>query len=315
MSETTRTDLAVIEGGKTRTVTAMGDERLMIQPKNMQDWMQLSEFLAQSEMVPKIYIGKPANCFVGMQFAARLGLDPITGLQHIAIVNGKPSLYGDGIPAVVMRCPGFVDLVEIHSKEIPIEKMRSDTKRIEKDDHEYAARCVAIRVGRENKDWRFSIADAKKAGLWGKPGPWTQYPGRMLQMRARTFAARDQFADALSGISIFEEISDVTAGDDRKRIEDKALAQSSQASRIIDAAKASVENVESNADLRPLSAKNPDEVGLVREICDALKSVATVDELQDVRVSYGAAFANLTDEGQEVVRVAGESARVRIEGE
>ena len=56
---------------------------------------------------------------------------------------------------------------------------------------------------------RFSVADAVHAGLWNKPGPWKQYPDRMLMMRARGFASRDGAADALSGLYISEEMADV----------------------------------------------------------------------------------------------------------
>ena len=47
-----------------------------------------------------------------------------------------------------------------------------------------------------------------KAGLWAKSGPWTQYPKRMMQMRARGFALRDKFADALGGLITVEEAQD-----------------------------------------------------------------------------------------------------------
>src|SRR6185295_12780043 len=52
-------------------------------------------------------------------------------------------------------------------------------------------------------------ADAKTANLWGKAGPWTQYPKRMLQMRARGFGCRDCFPDLLRGIIIKEEAEDM----------------------------------------------------------------------------------------------------------
>jgi hypothetical protein len=55
---------------------------------------------------------------------------------------------------------------------------------------------------------RFSVTDAKKASLWGKTGPWTQYPSRMLQLRARGFALRNAFADALRGLVTAEEAQD-----------------------------------------------------------------------------------------------------------
>jgi len=38
--------------------------------------------------------------------------------------------------------------------------------------------------------------------LWGKGGPWTNYPRRMLQMRARALCIRDSFADALHGFCV-----------------------------------------------------------------------------------------------------------------
>jgi hypothetical protein len=55
----------------------------------------------------------------------------------------------------------------------------------------------------------FSVADAKKASLWGKAGPWSNYPKRMLQMRARSWALRDAFPDVLRGIGIKEEQHDI----------------------------------------------------------------------------------------------------------
>jgi hypothetical protein len=55
---------------------------------------------------------------------------------------------------------------------------------------------------------RFSVADAKKAALWGKSGPWQQYPTRMLALRARGFALRNAFADALRGLITAEEAQD-----------------------------------------------------------------------------------------------------------
>src|SRR3546814_15538068 len=42
----------------------------------------------------------------------------------------------------------------------------------------------------------------------GKQGPWSQYPQRMRQMRARAWAMRDGFADVLKGIGIAEEVRD-----------------------------------------------------------------------------------------------------------
>ncbi|MGH6729111.1 MAG: hypothetical protein ACREBK_03065, partial [Sphingomicrobium sp.] len=57
---------------------------------------------------------------------------------------------------------------------------------------------------------RFTVRDAERAGLWmnAKRKPWVHYPKRMLFNRARAFALRDGFADALAGLSITEEVLD-----------------------------------------------------------------------------------------------------------
>jgi hypothetical protein len=76
------------------------------------------------------------------------------------------------------------------------------------DTMQMVAVCVAHRKNRKPVVARFSIADAQRAGLWNKQGPWTAYPKRMLQMRARGFALRDAFPDVLKGLITAEEAQD-----------------------------------------------------------------------------------------------------------
>src|SRR3546814_9342787 len=82
---------------------------------------------------------------------------------------------------------------------------------MEETDDGNTATCRLVRKGRETPIIRtFSMDDEKKAGLAGKQGPWSQYPQRMRQMRARAWAMRDGFADVLTGIGIAEEVRDFT---------------------------------------------------------------------------------------------------------
>jgi hypothetical protein len=117
-----------------------------------------------------------------------LGLAPMQALQSIAVINGKPVIYGDA------RWPW------------PRHTRRSSTLR--KPLSGNVATCAVKRRDRSAVVRTFSEADAKKAGLWGKSGPWAQYPNRMLQMRARGWALRDAFPDALKGLGIREEVQD-----------------------------------------------------------------------------------------------------------
>jgi hypothetical protein len=151
--------------------------------------------VATSDFAPKDFRGKPESCLLAIQHGAELGLSPMQSLQSIAVVNGRPSVYGDTALAV---CKGS-----------PVCEWVRET--IEGEGEHMVAVCQAKRRGdAQPVESRFGVAEAKKAGLWGKQGPWTQYPRRMLQMRARGFALRDAFPDVLRGLVTAEEAADYT---------------------------------------------------------------------------------------------------------
>ena len=159
-------------------------------PSSLKEAMEYAQIIANSTIVPKNYQGKPGDILVAVQMGAELGLKPIQALQNIAVINGRPSVYGDALLALVQAHPSFEDVKEAF------------------DEKTNTAFCSVKRKNQDEYTVSFSSEDAKKAGLWGKAGPWSQYPKRMLQMRARSFALRDKFADALSGLIMAEEAQD-----------------------------------------------------------------------------------------------------------
>jgi hypothetical protein len=164
-------------------------------PSNMDQAMKMAEMLSKSGMVPKHYQNKPQDTLVAMMMGHEVGLNPIQSLQNIAVINGKPSIYGDALAALVQNHPAFGGMEESF------------------DEKTMTATCTVWRKGGTKHTQTFSQADATKAGLWGKTGPWTQYPKRMLAMRARGFALRSQFADALAGLITREEAEDMPMND------------------------------------------------------------------------------------------------------
>jgi len=163
-------------------------------PSNLQEAIQYAEILAKSTIVPKHYQNKSGDILVAVQMGAELGLKPIQALQNIAVINGKPSVYGDALLALVQINPVFESIEESFDEETN------------------TAYCTVKRKsGKIKSEYKisFSEKDARKAGLWGKGGPWTTYPKRMLQMRARGFSLRDKFADVLGGLITAEEARDI----------------------------------------------------------------------------------------------------------
>lgn len=155
---------------------------------SLDDAFQFANMLAQSAMVPKMYAGKPADIVIAMQMGFELGLKPLQSLQNIAVVNGRPTVWGDAVVAICQKSGLLDDITEVVT----------DTE----------ASVTVTRTGQAPHTVTFSMDDAKKAGLAGKAGPWTQYPKRMMKNRARAFALRDKFADVLSGLGITEEEKD-----------------------------------------------------------------------------------------------------------
>jgi hypothetical protein len=112
-------------------------------------------------------------------------------LASIAVINGRPTIWGDAIPALIQKAGHHIDVDYEGSGET-------------------LTAVATLTRGDSGKTVvrRFGMADAKRAGLLGKAGPWTQYTARMLAHRARTWAARDGAADALMGLQVSEEVQD-----------------------------------------------------------------------------------------------------------
>lgn len=176
-------------------------------PRTLEEAVRFAQLIAVSEMVPKDYRNKPANVLTSIMFGQDVGLSPMQALQSIANINGRPSLWGDGFLAVVMSLQQYKDHEEcyvVDGKEVDF---------ITADDLKKDATMAVARFWRKGRTKpfvaTFSVADAKKANLLGKDGPWQQYPQRMMKYRARGFAARDAFPDGLRGIQLAEESQDI----------------------------------------------------------------------------------------------------------
>lgn len=162
-------------------------------PTTLTEAVQYARLISNSSFVPTQFRGKPEDILVAIQWGAELGLPPLQSLQNIAVINGRPTLWGDAALAVVQQHHEYEWI-----KEFVEEDEEGNVKAV----------CLIKRTNHEPHRSEFSVDMAKKAGLLGRQGPWSQYPERMLQMRARGFALRDVFADALRGLITREEAMD-----------------------------------------------------------------------------------------------------------
>jgi hypothetical protein len=178
---------------------------------------RFAEAVSKSGLAPKGMESAP-SIFVAIQMGLEVGLSPMAALQNIAVVNGRPTIWGDAQLAV---CRGTGEMEEFEEWfEVGGQKTTRNPSEY-KDDT--AAVCKVKRRGGGTIESAFSVADAKRANLWGKAGPWTQYPFRMLRNRARSFALRDCFGDALKGFRSTEEARDDQERDVTPQAEQSAL--------------------------------------------------------------------------------------------
>lgn len=204
MSTTTDTPAVQAEPAKTigtalaaTGMTGANGTGFGIAPQTFTELQAYCTLISQSDLVPADYRNKPGNVMIAVQMGAEIGLQPMQAIQNIAVIKGRPSVWGDAALALVQARPDCEDIIE------SLAGTNGDR----------VATCVVKRRGRTPVTRTFSVKDAGAAGLWGKEGPWKQYPERMLQLRARGFALRDAFPDALKGIAIAEEARDIEVVD------------------------------------------------------------------------------------------------------
>lgn len=176
-------------------------------PRNVDEVARVAKAVIVAGLAPNSYEGRneqetASKIMIGIMKGAEVGFPPITALSTIAIINGRPCIWGDGAVALIQASGQVGKVMQFYEGQETPDGLPDD----------YTAVYSITRKGQETPYiGRFSVKDAKRARLWGNPkrAPWMDYPKRMLMMRARAFALRDGFADRLMGLAIAEEAADI----------------------------------------------------------------------------------------------------------
>ena len=215
---------ALVPTDHVRPALTAGGRIQPIIPQSMEDAYRLGTAICKAGMAPK-GMESPEKCMIAIMRGLEVGLTPMQALDKIAVVNGRPTIWGDGAMALV-RGSGLCEFVN---------------ERIDGEGDQRVAICETKRRGEPGVVTRtFSVDEAKEAGLWNKGGPWKQFPARMLQMRARAFALRDLYADVLGGLYLKEEIEDDERQERRARSDEppapprRQVAEQQPAQQVIE---------------------------------------------------------------------------------
>lgn len=250
-----------------------GKGQFSLTPQSLDEALRFADMLSKSSIVPKDYQGNPGNVIVAIQWGAELGLAPLQAMQSVAVINGRPSIWGDAVLALV-RASGLLVSIE--------ETLDGDV-----------ATCTVRRRGEDLVARTFSIEDAKKAGLYGKQGPWQQYPKRMLQLRARGYALRDVFPDVLRGVYVAEEAQDLPPERNMGPVDE--VAPPKPATRA-DAVRKAISDRRGDAVTVPPVTDGP----ALADVLAAISQSSTLDALREV----GHLAEQLDDDGKRQARAA-----------
>lgn len=181
----------MVDGSKELSVV---EAQFSLVPRNLTEAMEFSKLIANTSLVPKSYRDKegkvnPGDILIAVQMGLEVGLKPLQAIQNIAVINGQPTIWGDGMKALV-EASGEL--------EYCVETWDPKTK---------TATCRVKRKGKPERVETFSMADAATAGLADKE-TYKKYPQRMCPARARSWAFRGEFSDVLKGLQSREEVED-----------------------------------------------------------------------------------------------------------
>jgi hypothetical protein len=149
----------------------------------MKDVVLLAEHIAGTSFVPKAYRGDAPAVAAAILAGRELGLQPMTALRHVQVVEGSPGLSAEYKRARVLSAGHKLDITE-HTTE--------------------ACTVTGHRKGHQSVTVRYTMKDARTAGLVKARGAWETRPRRMLFARAATEVCDALFSDLTNGLPTAE---------------------------------------------------------------------------------------------------------------
>jgi hypothetical protein len=169
---------------------------LALEPSDFQHAMSLAKIISDSGMwAPKGQAKlTEQQALMRLMTGRNLGIPAVIAMQHVYDLYGRT-----GISAALKQA-----LVQRHPQCEIFEHVSSDTTQ---------ATWKVKRKGSPEQLVKFTIEDAKRAGLVKPDSNYEKFPRRMMQARARSEAADIWFPDATMGLPTIDELEDEMVGE------------------------------------------------------------------------------------------------------
>jgi len=177
----------------------------VLAPKDFDGLWRCISVICETSMAGS-YRKKPEEAFVAAQLGMSVGMNYMQALQSVAVIKGKPSLYGDATTALCKASNQMEDHQEYW--ELDGDKLQDyeGPEDLKEWPDNLKAVCLMKRRGVTSPQiGKFSIMDAKRMQKWNKHtsdgnlSVWQKHPLDMLMWKARHRAQSTAFADVLKG--------------------------------------------------------------------------------------------------------------------
>lgn len=156
----------------------------------------IAEELSKSDIIPKEFQKKPANCLIAVELSNRLKASPFQVMQNMDVIYGRPALRS----SFVIAC------INNSGKIIGSLKFELDEK---------VTKCRAWAIEKETNSRltgpTITLEMAEKEGWLTKNGSkWKTMPDLMLRYRAASFFGRLYCPEILNGMLTDDEARDIS---------------------------------------------------------------------------------------------------------
>ena len=161
--------------------------------------------LAKSDIIPKEFQNKPANCLIAVELANRLNASPFQVMQNMDVIYGRPSLRSSFVIACINNSG----------------KIKGSLKfEIDANHTKCRAWATEKETGEKLIGPTITMEMAQSEGWLGKNGSkWKTMPDLMLRYRAAAFFGRLYCPEILNGMYTEDEVKDFAENNNEKVID------------------------------------------------------------------------------------------------
>lgn len=157
--------------------------------------MQMAKALASSTIVPQTFQKNDSNCLIAISQAQKFDIDPLTVMQNLYVIQGRPSWKSSFLIAMINNSGKYDMELQFEEKE--------------KNGKPYSCQCWTTKDERRVDGINVTMDMADAEGWTKKNGTkWRTLPQLMLRYRAASFFANLNCPELTTGMYTREEMLD-----------------------------------------------------------------------------------------------------------